>query len=815
MRFRNGRRGTSPVTGFIGGGPIVRTRPNSSDDEDALSVVISGSTQPSVQGPQGNRIYGTMNVSSPALGATTDDGFITNGPTLRYFVDGTVGNNYILFVASGSVNTGSIVDGPGPSTTFKFVSGVTTVADFRNRITSGSTFIRLFSDGTVPLNTTFDSLDDGLSINFGGGVDAVPGLLVTSSFYLESSVSMGRGYERRKLDAILLGKSAARVDQKTFPFTPVIDSVATGNFERPSWTRSYAGPSRAFVQSAITSSDQENISFNTFISGIESIESSAVPAFRVVHSKKPHRFQTITVKKTASFFDTVATQFNSSSAFFPPKSFVASSGSLVSEMSSVPVSVSGSSVIRPCVVTIDVPVNGRLVDIKVWVELQHESSSNTFKYTPLGCLGLALRSPNVSWNGFGSPIENDPLIASIPVFDTGFDTHPEFWKNSFVLWEGAGFFSSINPDPSLLFDTKFATPAIFSNFSSMTSSALNANPKWFSMFTSWDRDLSIRTVFSDGASVPNPRMNYSSNLSGNFNGAPNANSGINSPWGLGVNWTGSTGSPPAGWLTGPGGVASVNEWPTTGVNNGASAVRPLYPLLDPVFQSIPSAAGVTLPLVMDDGITPINYNRLAGFRPGLRGSEISGTWKLLIAAGSQNQDDLFRLWFKQLRLEITYETGLGGSRFRSGFNARRPGDSFLYSVSGTAGSGFLTATLNTFTTVPEQNSISRTFGVVGNSGSVNRSAALLYRLTGSLADIVGPTPSWLFRGPGGMPIIPESSASLVPIVAQQITSTPFSDFLQPRRDLDLPQRLADVASDANAQVRLRDLAAAFVSSSAT
>jgi hypothetical protein len=66
-----------------------------------------------------------------------------------------------------------------------------------------------------------------------------------------------------------------------------------------------------------------------------------------------------------------------------------------------------------------------------------------------------------------------------------------------------------------------------------------------------------------------------------------------------------------------------------------------------------------------------------------------------------------------------------------------------------------------------------------------------------------------------MPVIPESSATLVPRSPQPVVSIPFADFLQPRRDLDFTQRLSDVAADANPQLRLRDLAAVFVSSSST
>jgi hypothetical protein len=114
-------------------------------------------------------------------------------------------------------------------------------------------------------------------------------------------------------------------------------------------------------------------------------------------------------------------------------------------------------------------------------------------------------------------------------------------------------------------------------------------------------------------------------------------------------------------------------------------------------------------------------------------------------------------------------------------------------------------------------------GEIGSSFGVNQltgsrsiaDSALTYGLSGALANIVGSNPTWLFTGQGGMPILPESSASLVPLVVEPITSMPFSDVLQPRRTLDFPQRLSEVAADANPQMSLRDLAARFLSSSAT
>ena len=552
------------------------------------------------------------------------------------------------------------------------------------------------------------------------------------------------------------------------------------------------GPNQSFVLTAMSSSDQENISFNTFTSGALVLEGSSVSAVRTVHSGKQSRLRTIIAKKTASFFDTVANQFNSSSrgAFYsPPAVFVASSGTLLNTIKNPALIFTGSNVDTPAVITIDVPVSGKLVDIRVWLELHHQSSSLPECTTPLGSLGIVLRPPNLFWNGWAHPIDND-RIGNGYIQDPG-DTNVrsrlqnELWRDGFLLWEGSG----------MVIDQS----RIFHSASNIARS----------QFASWDRDLGMRTVFSDSATSFNPRINYSPNISGNIIGAPN---GVSS-WGLGVCWTGSSGSPPAGWLSGPGGTAAVNEWPTTGSNVGASFIKPVYPLLDRVIEKIPSAApGAAYPRFFDAlSSTPIDFTTILGDRPGLRGTEISGTWQLmfsipLITVTERNHN----LWFRQARLEITYETGEPVSTRFPYAVPMVSGERQLYSVSGTVGPRQLTASLNLSTVIPNECEIGRSFGISSQSGM-----ALQYRLTGSLADISGSNPGWLLSGPFGMPIIPESSASLVPLVPEGIVGIPFSDFLQPRRNLDLPQRLSDVASDENPQVRLRDLATAFVSSSAT
>src|SRR5690606_16763825 len=155
----------------------------------------------------------------------------------------------------------------------------------------------------------------------------------------------------------------------------------------------------------------------------------------------------------------------------------------------------------------------------------------------------------------------------------------------------------------------------------------------------WQRDRSMRTIFSDGAAVSNPRHIKDPSPSLNYVGSPNAGRGFNNAYGFDVPWTSESeisgantysdaGSPPVGWLTGPGGTNDVNEWPTTGVNYGADYLKPLYPLLDPLFQR--KRYG-DVPRRPNTGSALFDPGSWTGFRPGLYGTEASGTWYLLIA----------------------------------------------------------------------------------------------------------------------------------------------------------------------------------------
>lgn len=665
----------------------------------------------------------------------------------------------------------------------------------------------------------------------------------TSSLFLEGSISRGRGYERKKLNATLLGQPVFAVDRPPFPSPTVIDLNSTGTFVSPSWTHASIGTNQSFVISALTSSDVENRFFNTFTSGTQALEVSAVPTSATLYYSKESRLTTVMVKKTASVSDITVR-----SGSWVPKSFIAASGCLFSVVTGVAedalVPSEGvskqSSVWAPASILVPVTASGRIVDIKVWVELiQGSSSADPF---PLGGLGVALRSPNVTW-GNAHPIRNDPNLIRIytspgDTFSWLAGTHEgfrrmyagtgsnvnRFYHDTFLMWEG---------------------PAIFDAASVTNMPTVNATDggQFGKHYAVWQKDRGMRTVFSDGGITPNPRHLFGS-PSGNFLGSPNAGVNRNLAYGADVPWTSEAGilgsqthalagSPPAGWRTGPGGTNDVNEWPTTGVNYGTNSLKPIYPFLDPIFckkrvtnEALPASG--TLNQTVPESYRPDLW---VGFRPGLRGTEVNGVWELLLVAGGSQIDDPVPNWyFRQVRLEFTLETPphTRASRF---VRRRQPLKStgaprIIQTISGSdavlyppllanAVAGWDYWITEVYASLDPVGEIGRSFGVRLNSGTVPSDTALVYRLTGALADVVGNTPSWLLSGPGGMPAIPESSASLVPFVADPITSISPAAFLEPRRTLDLPQRLQDIAADQNPAKTLRQLAIQFTSSSAT
>ena len=659
--------------------------------------------------------------------------------------------------------------------------------------------------------------------------------ILTSSQALDESVSVGKLYERKKLDARLLGNSTK--SPGALPYSSVIDA-GTASLDIPSWTHAYMGKNQSYVITELSASSHETQCLNYFRSGTSPLEDSAVPMSSTLYFSKQSRYETLIVKKTASYLDTTMHPTSWTAVNFYPGSGTdvsVTTGSYSPLLPSAIYSRQGSFIF-PARIPIEVNQSGRIVDIKVWIELVNVSGSgqNSGRY-PLANLALAIRSPNVSW-GHAHPIRNDEILKRVFTSDLS-DFSPagsfgnlgkgffgpnniwDFYRDTFILWE-----------PAALFDIDGAS----------TGPAESDNMYVTNWYPLWQKDRSMRTVFCDGASVHNPRHLRNASPLLNYSGAPSNGRGINSAIGCDVPWTSkqefsgsnthqAAGSPPSGWLTGPGGTNAVNEWPTTGVNYGATHIRPLYPLLDPLFQRKVYGNEYAQRNVGTSQAV-FNPNEWVGFRPGLRGTEISGTWELIIGGGGGVSAEGFpyqALYFQQVRLEFTIERNRTPREIRKTRNVapRRGGNYFTVKISGTdfidnpgttnVTGGWDAFVSDTYVQADLRSEIGTTYGVALNSGSLNPSLhALTYRLSGSLADLSGSAPGWLLNNRFGMPQIPESSASLVPYEPYAaVASDGILNSIVPQKTLDGPRRLADVARTVNPPQTMVELAADFASGS--
>ncbi len=684
----------------------------------------------------------------------------------------------------------------------------------------------------------------GLVTGFANVINATKPYLFSGSFRIDNSIaSFGAQNETAVINRYLLGLSSGGLG-----YTYKSPAFVVTSSDVPSWTNVHLGQNAAFVVPTLSSSNHESQVLNLYRSGTEALETTAVPASASLYYSKHGRYQHVIVKHTASALDTHRSSsyysqyvLNNQTRPSIPWDFVPGKGTNVSHVSfsfngGITWSDSRSSPFLPAVIPIDVPYSGKIVDIKVWIDIQHTSGSGLdpngvggFGSYPLGRLQIALKSPNVRW-GHAHPIYNDPNLKRIfsseladfsvlsDAYGGAFFGAPngsfprQLWylyESTFLLWEGPYPFSegSLGPWDG---DYHFFNGTFHRHYGT-------------SRYPAWQRDRSMRVVFSDGAAIPNPRhLDGLPSPSASYNGAPNAYFGLNCAYGFDVPWTSETeisgagtyvlaGSPPKGWLTGPGGTPAVNEWPTTGVNYGADYIKPLYPLLDPVYQR--KRYGSDIKRIPDSGQSVFDPDKWLGYRPGLRGTEASGTWELIIAdntvAGIFEHN--IPTYLRQFRLEFILESGSQTHLPHRGNSKLRPRRSatpiLAMTISGTDGFADLTGSWGNFLSdtyylLDEQNNsseIGRTMGVAQLTGSqVVGDFALFYRLTGTLADLSGSYPGWLLNNGFGMPAIPLSSASLTEPGPQDIISIHPQDVITTRPLLDGALRLADAARDASA-----------------
>lgn len=598
--------------------------------------------------------------------------------------------------------------------------------------------------------------------------------LRTSSLDAYAGVNFRNLAERDRYNRLLLGTALrSEVGQ---------DSEAANPTARPpSWTQHHAGSSQhAFAWSALSSSRHEVQVLNAYLSGTEPKEQSSVPASGSMFYSKKRGLVRKTYKLSASA---------------DLGTFVAASGTIFE-----------SQVSSPTVYTINVPDYGRIVDIKVWIEAvtwwQPGTPENS---NGLGNLFVGIRNSNVNFKS-GLPVLNDPKSAT--VLQTQQRTIPHCFPSMYILWEGR------LPDTN----TETAT---------------------------WTTDHNIRTVFWDASRNLNPRhfdLLYASGSSDHLmyhlrQGAPNHEFSSSNGFGNGVvagngvSWfsdtrvskmtEGAAGSPPAGWLTGPGGSADENEFATTGSNIGPNDMIPVYPLLDDVYEFRPYPTRYYLGVSSVTGSGPY-----VGFRPGLRGKEIHGDWNIVLSSADNaglGPGAAQRAYFRQARIEILFDQNKAphGPVPRWNTSARPGKKVVLHRMSGTRSTDYRVfwpvhpqptnpsqawglVEHEIYTVAPDHPG--RTFGITDDTGSLKSGDfAVFTRITGALADHLTGSQfahsRWKFlNNEFGTPYIsPLSASAIEPRFDAPLTRglDEVIDIVAPKPKIGRVQKVRDVVSRTN------------------
>lgn len=649
---------------------------------------------------------------------------------------------------------------------------------------------------------------------------AINDYIRTSSLEIYDSVSYKNLDERKRYNRLILGEATKEeVGQ---------GSDGDESARPPSWTQVAAGLNHSFVLRPLSASRHEEQILNARFSGYEQKEISTVSATGSIYYSKSNKF----IKKLYS---------------------VTSSVSFASTMTSIHYHGSGTFIsgnrdqFNPFAVKFDIPDRGRIRDIRVWVEIVHHSQSG--RNQPLAGLGIALRNPNVKFRhahvllndetfreAFDGP--NAPFPPKINTFSI-----PDFYNGTYLLWEGTSLYSR----------------DVF-QFAGGGDDLVAQQ--------GWRKDRHIRTVFTDSSKNYNPRHLDKIIASGGgvvdlYDGSPNHGYGLSPPAASGndVPWISDVrmdqgpytdaGSPPDGWLTGPGGEPAENEFPTTGSNYGAADLLPVYPLLDDLYaekREVPDDGSTVVTRWL--GTSPLggypgnkSYRSWRGYRPGLRGKEIQGTWELLIAVTGTltDQFDNFipatNAYFRQARLEILYDSGvedpLSSRRTRrvSYYKSRQDKLTLKHVVSG---SGM--AKSSTSNGVPSADwfpnliytytpgDYGKTVGITDDTGSLDSTDfAVFTRMTGALVDsITGSTGASMryafLHNEFGTPYIPLSSGSSTPISSQLVTiektdNTAVLEAIEPQLSVGRAQNIVSVAAKVRPSKQTRILIAEITSGS--
>jgi hypothetical protein len=463
---------------------------------------------------------------------------------------------------------------------------------------------------------------------------------------------------------------------------------------------------------------------------------------------------------------------------------------------------------EPREVEFDVAEYGKIIDIKVWVEFLHDTcgmhgafasgptmtltdliTAIQYKQGDLANTAVFLRSPNVNFES-AFPLLNNKKFKNTKTFYNRFasgltpsvsivEKRPSIMNNSYVLWCGKNLLGTFiigaaNQQARATWNSDFHMRTIF------TDSSPNKNPLHFEHFYT-------NPTLNNGPGIPILNLSASANKSPNQTlvnilgerdklkyiinwvssgetyepiWAPkgSALTGGLVPWfydnrlweskslqgntsSLGNGWA----DVPTGWFSAPpnGEATTVeNEFYTQGQNLGPDTIKPLYPLLSDVMEVSLEDSGPWVNTL--DGL-PASKKYDSGFRPGLKGTEVHGKWKLLLAQSYLYGDEYPNInisypqgiWFRQARIEFTIEQGEDGysanstlkQRYNKKSSPTKNGKKLIHIMSGTYPWADPTTSITyTYEVVPEQ--YGRAVGITSNKEETD--FAVFTRITGAL-----------------------------------------------------------------------------------
>lgn len=462
---------------------------------------------------------------------------------------------------------------------------------------------------------------------------------------------------------------------------------------------------------------------------------------------------------------------------------------------------------NPRRVQFNVSEYGKIVDVKVWVEFLHDTCGmveafkryeygvSTWQYysSAQGNLQntvVTLKSPNVEFYS-GFPIGNCDKIAKTKNYESisrknlneayAYEKLQPIFLSSYLLWVGKYYLGvNITNHGDLSYSTwnyDYHMRTIFTD-SSPNSNPLHLEKYYPNASSSW-QGISTHNITASAHLAPNSVFRDITKRLKNQTGASNCDwytvtpsiptvTGCFTPWfydrdhWINPNLAGATASfplsenvsaVPKGWNTGPfvaGNYPSHvdGEYQTIGRSFGPNTIKPLYPLLSDIQEVI-----ITENLLEADyeaqGFPRIKkYD--SGFRPGLKGTEVHGTWELQFGMPQDTYNNTgsypgsgyspFGIWFRQARLEFIVDTGEDGcqnntirQRYNKKSNPVREQKKLVHIMSGNLAFSFRRDSIN-YVYENQQEQYGRSVGMSKNTEETN--FAVFSRITGSLEDNV-------------------------------------------------------------------------------